>query len=72
MRKKEMTEKLKDLEQYIENVSTIQGQLLKELGYATRWEPFPVKSTTPNLVKLDDENILSNEDRHDLFEIAEN
>lgn len=47
MRKKDMIEKLKELDQFIENVSSLQKQLLKELGYTESWEYVKSQSPTP-------------------------
>jgi len=37
MRKREIVEKLKNLDEFISNVSNIQIQLLSELGYEAKW-----------------------------------
>ena len=38
MRKKEIVEKLKALDEFIENVSSLQRQLFEKLGYEWHWE----------------------------------
>lgn len=39
---KSIKNELKDLYKWVENISTIQNQLLKELGYEIKWNyPYP-------------------------------
>ncbi len=33
-----LKQKVKNLEEWVENISTIQSQLLKELGYEIKWK----------------------------------
>jgi len=71
MRKKEIIEKLKDLETFIENVSSLQTQLFKELGYKSVLVMKPgVFKDEFELRKVSDEKIsLTHDDRHTLFEL---